>query len=295
MEHLPKFSIVVASYNRRTLLVRAIESVRTQTFDDWELIIVDDASTDGTEETVAETGDARIRYVRLAENGGASIARNRGIDEAKGAYVLVWDSDDILYPDALAALAKALDEHPEAGIVSAPAIPVRDGKPVAYASPASGFVTLPQILCKYLPGNEKVRAARRELYAAARYRSRNIDFMVNVYLAKQAAWYHLAVPLGEVRIDGSDSLTRARRRRDRARSADRAEHLSAFLDEFGTLLASHCPGRYAAYAYGAAMSALSARNRKDARRWSREAIRFGPFKIRHIAAFFLSRIPLVRI
>jgi len=77
---MPKISIITSTYNRQERLVAAIESVRNQTFDDWELIIVDDHSTDSTEQVVSGYLNDRIKYIRLGENfGNDTRPKNVGI------------------------------------------------------------------------------------------------------------------------------------------------------------------------------------------------------------------------
>lgn len=284
-----RFSVVIATYNRAELLPHAIESVVRQTFPDWELVVVDDGSTDATREAVGSVADPRIRYIALPENRGATEARNRGVAEARGDWVLVWDSDDELAPHALETLASAIIKNPDADIVSAPAVPMRKGREEPWARRPEGYITLEQILCKYLPNNEKIRAARRELMRATPYRSRNLDFMVNGYLAASARWYHLAEPLGTLRIAGSGSLTHARRRHDPERSADRAPHLASYLETFKEPLTRTCPRRYGAYAYGAAIGYNHRGDARQARAWSMEAVRHSP-SLRHIAAFLFIRL-----
>ena len=87
-------SVVLPTYNRAGLLTRAIESVLQQTYSNFELIVVDDCSTDCTEYVVKEFQDSRIRYIRHEKNRGAPIARNNGIRAAKGKYIAFQDSDD---------------------------------------------------------------------------------------------------------------------------------------------------------------------------------------------------------
>ncbi len=91
----PFFSIVIPTYNRAHLISKAIESVIAQTYSDWELIIVDDGSTDNTKELVDNycNKDNRIRYI-YQENAERSVARNNGIDHAKGEFICFLDSDD---------------------------------------------------------------------------------------------------------------------------------------------------------------------------------------------------------
>lgn len=97
----PLVSVIIPTYNRARLLRRALDSVLSQTFQDFEVLVVDDGSTDDTEEAVAAFVDPRIRYLRQLENRGVSAARNRGMEEARGEYVAFLDSDDEWLPKKL--------------------------------------------------------------------------------------------------------------------------------------------------------------------------------------------------
>jgi glycosyltransferase involved in cell wall biosynthesis len=104
----PRVSIILPSFNRAHLLPRAIASVQAQTVTDWELSIVDDASTDDTPALLQRiAGDARIRTWRLATNQGQAAARNRGIEAARGKFLAFIDSDDEWLPEMLAILLDA--------------------------------------------------------------------------------------------------------------------------------------------------------------------------------------------
>jgi glycosyltransferase involved in cell wall biosynthesis len=96
-----QFSILCATYNRSTLLRRAIESVLKQEFKDFELIIISDGSTDNTREVVQSFKDARVKYVELEKNKGINVARNAGYVIASGRYLALLDDDDELAPYAL--------------------------------------------------------------------------------------------------------------------------------------------------------------------------------------------------
>jgi glycosyltransferase involved in cell wall biosynthesis len=96
-----KFSVITATYNRKKYVRRTIESIMGQEYSNWELIVVDDGSTDGTSEVFEEIKDSRIIYIRYDENRGPSYARNRGIEAATGDYISFLDSDDRLMPFAL--------------------------------------------------------------------------------------------------------------------------------------------------------------------------------------------------
>lgn len=94
-------SVIIPTYNRAEVLPRSIESVLNQTFRNFELIIVDDASTDSTQEVVNSYDDDRIEYIRHSENRNGSAARNTGIRSAQGTYIALLDSDDEWYPEKL--------------------------------------------------------------------------------------------------------------------------------------------------------------------------------------------------
>lgn len=95
-------SIIMPSYNTANYIEASIESVRHQTYENWELIIVDDCSSDNTDEVVKPLlSDARIRYLKNEQNSGAAVSRNRALREAKGKWIAFLDSDDLWLPEKL--------------------------------------------------------------------------------------------------------------------------------------------------------------------------------------------------
>lgn len=95
-------SIIMPSYNTERFIAETIRSVLAQTYTNWELIIVDDCSTDRTDDVVSEfLGDERIRYLKNEHNSGAALSRNRALREAKGKWIAFLDSDDLWEPDKL--------------------------------------------------------------------------------------------------------------------------------------------------------------------------------------------------
>lgn len=103
-------SVIIPTYNRETTLKRAILSIIRQTYTNWELIIVDDGSTDGTEELVRNFISEKIHYIKFEVNQGVSKARNRGIRHAKGEYVAFLDSDDEWVVDKLEMQLKVMKQ-----------------------------------------------------------------------------------------------------------------------------------------------------------------------------------------
>lgn len=95
-------SIIMPSYNTGRFLAESIRSVLAQTYDNWELIVVDDCSTDDTDAVVAGFTDPRIRYFKNEKNSGAAQSRNRALREAKGRWIAFLDSDDLWEPEKLA-------------------------------------------------------------------------------------------------------------------------------------------------------------------------------------------------
>lgn len=111
-------SIILPAYNRANHLPDAINSILMQSFRDFELIIVDDASTQDIESIVRSIGDPRIRYIRRAVNGGAAAARNTGLAEARGEFIAFHDSDDLWLPGKLERQLAQLEKlPPEIGVV----------------------------------------------------------------------------------------------------------------------------------------------------------------------------------
>jgi glycosyltransferase involved in cell wall biosynthesis len=109
--HKPKVSICVPTYNRKKYLKETLDSIIAQTYKDYEIVVVDDGSTDGTEEMIKKFGDS-ITY-HWQENGGDAAARNKLIQLARGEYISFIDSDDLLFPDAIERLVKVVEAEEE--------------------------------------------------------------------------------------------------------------------------------------------------------------------------------------
>lgn len=108
----PRVSAIIPCYNAEATVARALRSVQAQTLDDWEAIVVDDGSQDGTAATVAPfLDDPRIRYLRQPRNAGAGPARNAGLDAARGRWVAFLDADDEWHPPKLARQSAFLESE----------------------------------------------------------------------------------------------------------------------------------------------------------------------------------------
>jgi glycosyltransferase involved in cell wall biosynthesis len=112
---VPKVSIIIPAYNSENTIKETISSVQQQSFTDWELIIIDDGSQDNTVDIVKNIAEPRLKLF-VYENGGVSIARNRGIAQAKGEFVTFLDSDDLWTYDKLESQIAALNQNPQAKV-----------------------------------------------------------------------------------------------------------------------------------------------------------------------------------
>lgn len=113
---MPTVSVVIATFNRSQYLKEAIRSVLEQTYQDFEIVVVDDGSTDNTRETVTQFANPKIRYT-YQKNSGLCIAYNTGIRNSRGRLIAFLDDDDLWLPQKLELQLKALESSPQAGLV----------------------------------------------------------------------------------------------------------------------------------------------------------------------------------
>ena len=115
----PQLSVIMPVYNGEKYLAEAIESILAQSFTDFELLIVDDASGDGSAQIIRsyERRDNRIRFIQLEQNMGVADARNRGIAAATGKFITFMDDDDISLPKRLEKQVEFLQSNPDIGAV----------------------------------------------------------------------------------------------------------------------------------------------------------------------------------
>lgn len=123
---MPVFSVITPLYNKQDLIAETLQTALNQTFTDFEIIIVDDGSTDGSAAVVHQFTDPRIVYIKT-ENRGVSPARNTGIKAAKGSIIAFLDADDLWAPNHLQAIYDLHTQHPEAGMLCSRYI-IRIGK-----------------------------------------------------------------------------------------------------------------------------------------------------------------------
>ena len=166
---MPKVSVIVPAYNVARFIDGAIDSVLTQSFTDFELLIVNDGSTDDTLERCQRYLDPRIRIVDQ-KNRGLAGARNSGIREARGDYLAFLDADDLWRSDKLERHVVHLDRRPDVGVsFSVSEFMAEDGELLSmYQSPKLDCIDAGDILCRNPVGNGSAPVIRREVFDAIR-------------------------------------------------------------------------------------------------------------------------------
>lgn len=147
---MPTFSVIIPVYNRSSFLEATLESVWRQTFTDYEVIIVDDGSTDGTPAYLAELGD-RVTVISQ-ENFGPGVARNNGAATAHGSYLAFLDSDDLWFPWTLQTVAELISRYSQPSLISASLVAFRNE---AELNPVNRKETRAEFFTDYLSASDR--------------------------------------------------------------------------------------------------------------------------------------------
>ena len=161
-------SVVLPTYNRGPLLMRAVSSVLNQTYSDIELLIVDDGSSDCTRDVVSKIDDPRVKYLYQDVNRGACAVRNIGVNAARGEYIAFQDSDDVWYPEKLEQQLAYLQET-QSDVVFCAFFRYQDGEKEGAQFPAervkSGRIRYETLLAKNLISTQTI-LGKRECFLA---------------------------------------------------------------------------------------------------------------------------------
>jgi len=165
---MPKVSVVSAAYNHAKYVTEAVQSVLDQTFRDFELVITDDASTDGTVEKIKQFNDPRLRFLQNSTNQGCSPTYNRSFANSSGDYIAWLDTDDVYEKHALATLVDYLEKNPEklgvfgiAKIIDSEGLPI--GKWAEIGVGADRFELLRLLFQRHRPFCNQAGLVRRQV------------------------------------------------------------------------------------------------------------------------------------
>ena len=158
---VPAVSVIIPTYNRGSWIGGSVESVLSQSFKDFELLVVDDGSTDDTSSVVATFPS--VRYIREAENSGVSKARNLGLLSARGRFIAFLDSDDLWQKDKLQAQVEWMERHPDCVVCYTDEIWIRKGvrvNPMTKHQKSTGDIFADCLqLCLVSPSSAMMRAS----------------------------------------------------------------------------------------------------------------------------------------
>ncbi|MEJ5330084.1 MAG: glycosyltransferase family 2 protein [Desulfobaccales bacterium] len=200
----PLVSIIIPTYNRSHTILRSVNSVLHQTYRNFEIIIVDDGSTDNTEKLIMNLNSTQIKYIKHSINKGAAAARNTGVIAAKGEYIAFQDSDDEWHPDKL---RKQIDIFQnlslDVGMIYTDMWRIHNKKKYYFSSPhimPEDGIIYNKALNDYLAGIGLATAIiRREVFSKIGYFDNNfprlIDYEFFVRLSKNYKFFHIRDPL----------------------------------------------------------------------------------------------------
>lgn len=200
-------TVIIPSYNREKTIKRAVDSVLNQTYKDIEVIVVDDCSTDNTLDVVKSIKDSRLKVFKLNENSGACVARNFGIEKAKGQYIAFQDSDDEWLPEKLEKQMIAFNKN--ADVVFCAFNRIDNTYKDVYPVLTDGFVQRKTILEKSYVSTQTL-IARKECFDNIKFdpqMPRLQDYDLVIRLSKKFSFYFLSEPMVNMYIQ-NDSISK---------------------------------------------------------------------------------------
>jgi hypothetical protein len=209
----PYFSIVVPTYNREGIVCRCIESCLRQSFTDFELVVVDDHSTDGTLAALERYDDPRLRVVSQGHNRGISPSRHAGVVNSTGTWVVIVDSDWELLPEALARLREIISDLPDGVRVVLSRLIWDDGRVTPLFTPA-GPIDYEGRICwaEAEGGNDSIHCMHRSVFATTPFFAERRGAMETLYeleLARKETALYVDDVLGCEHTDASNSWLRS--------------------------------------------------------------------------------------
>lgn len=283
----PAFSIVVTTYNRARIVCRCIDSALAQTFGDFEVLVVDDGSSDDTRSVLGDRyDDPRLRVIVHEDNRGINPSRHTGASEARGEWVVVIDSDDELLPGALSRLRELIDELPPGIRVLRSRQVHDDGHVTPSFVPDGPYGYEGRIRwAEAEGGNDAARCLRRDVFDGTPYidgRRGAMETLFELNLAERETSVCIEDVLTKVHADAPDSWLRAVKTADviprlRREAADMLWMAETTLERHGDALQRWGPRQYVTVLRIAATQAFLLGKRRLGLRYSLRALRRKPF------------------
>lgn len=291
---MPQISVIIPTYNRREYVQLAIDSVLAQSYTDYEIIVIDDGSTDGTSDALRARYGERVRLVTQT-NQGESVARNRGVQIAHGQYIALLDSDDLWLPDKLAKEMAMLEGDPRLGMVFCQAWLI-DAQGHLLADRPEGEsltdrdLTLENLCFENVIGGPSTTLLRRDIYKAVGGFDNNIhygeDWDLFLRIAAQYRIGIIAEPLSCIRRHRGTQCYYPSADRNARRFDDHLKLINKALATWPGQLPDPIRHRILARQYAEAFLAeLAVKNDDSAQRYLEQAQRLAPELLRDTAVF----------
>jgi len=191
MAREPLVSVMMPCFNAERTLAMALASLRAQTYEGWEAVVVDDGSTDETSGILSSFDDPRLRVERFGANRGRGAARQRCLEMARGDLLAFLDADDWLFPDKLSRQVAAMAEHPEIAVISGVCVITdADGNAVGQTHGGGGGLEIRQLSrlgpppIGFPPCMVRMVLAKEAGFNPAFRRSQDSDFLIKVMLGR---------------------------------------------------------------------------------------------------------------
>ncbi|HRD52352.1 MAG TPA: glycosyltransferase family 2 protein [Flavobacteriales bacterium] len=229
--HKPRISVLMTLFNKAPFVEEAVRSVLASNFSDFELLVVDDGSTDDGPSRVSAINDPRVQLLRSAENKGRAHAANRGFDAAQGEYIAILDADDTMHEERLRKQVEFLDAHPGIAACGSAAQAIGERQHIAHwpttDHEARGLLLFEDPMLYGASMFRRSILAQHGLRCPESWNGPGMDYLFLLKLASVAAVANMPEPLTSYRI-GTNNF-----RHGRSRLEDTKAIVEAALKHFG--------------------------------------------------------------
>jgi teichuronic acid biosynthesis glycosyltransferase TuaG len=246
----PLISIVTPTYNRAHLLSRVWDSIKNQTYEKFEWIVVDDASTDNTYEFIKNINDNRVKYIKLNKNTGVNVARNNGIRASKGNYIMLLDSDDhFISNDVIEKMVKiALNTEDNIGVIAFRYVDNKENK-VGYMAKSQLILNYIDILSDKKVNGDFFMVIKKHVFDKHLFDEdiRGVESLTWLRISKEYNFMFNDIIVAKNPQDRDDNLTSINNAIKNADNLMKA--YERLLEENKEALIKYCPNKYGFYKY----------------------------------------------